>query len=377
MSYFFPHQTRDKKKEETVELFTKYLAVSCDILEDVSRQIIIDTPLLENLIDLPIEEDQVEWTLEQWQSVCVENGYEQVPEEWLNKIEHKGTRETFAEWTKDAARLYQKDGFVISYDKDLSNWWHWHWWNRTVSSWNNRLTLIKDASFNLKFLEWHDDYIYSHEAFLILMGISSDKLDREEFKTWFYETAPQRFIDYPQIEEYGLKQNYTEFDEWKRLKRRFGNDTNDLYFEIDTQDFNKWALNNGVIEQNTAHFRDGRFAPFQESFTEMLHEELLAEKLIKQGKYHHTWIWASTGIAYNYLVRLLALNKTPQSYYENRELENTSWEDMAHYIECGVKNPNNHNTIPTNAVIIEKIVQKLMEDHDNKSSEGFKLPNFY
>jgi hypothetical protein len=74
---------------------------------------------------------------------------------------------------------------------------------------------------------------------------------------------------------------------------------------------------------------------------------------------------------------LLALNKTPQSYYENRELENTSWEDMAHYIECGVKNPNNHNTIPTNAVIIEKIVQKLMEDHDNKSSEGFKLPNFY
>ena len=42
MKYFFPHKTRDKKKVETVKLFTKYLACSTEILEDVSQQIIQD-----------------------------------------------------------------------------------------------------------------------------------------------------------------------------------------------------------------------------------------------------------------------------------------------------------------------------------------------
>ena len=63
MKYFFPNKTRDKKKVETVKLFTKYLACSTEILEDVSQQLIQDTPLLPKLASLPIESGQVEWTL--------------------------------------------------------------------------------------------------------------------------------------------------------------------------------------------------------------------------------------------------------------------------------------------------------------------------
>ena len=77
-----------------------------------------------------------------------------------------------------------------------------------------------------------------------------------------------------------------------------------LELEIDTQEFIEWALKNGIIEKDTAHFRDGSEAPFEASFTEMLHKELMAKKLIKQGKHHHTWVWASTKNAYNYLVRV-------------------------------------------------------------------------
>ena len=162
MKYFFPHKTRDKKKVETVKLFTKYLACSTEILEDVSQQIIQDTPLLPKLASLPIESGQVEWTLEQWQSVCIQNGYERVPQEWLNNIEDEAVRNTFSDWTQENVKVFQKDGFVIAYEKDLANWWHWHWWNGNVSNWNKRLQLIKDASFDLRFLGWHDDYIYSH-----------------------------------------------------------------------------------------------------------------------------------------------------------------------------------------------------------------------
>tara|TARA_Y100000294_G_scaffold43976_1_gene40386 strand:- start:297 stop:1436 length:1140 start_codon:yes stop_codon:yes gene_type:complete len=369
MSYFFPHQTRDEKKEETVQLFTKYLAVSCDILEDVSRQIITETPLLKELIALPVEGGKVEWTYKQWRSVCVKNGWKQVDSKWLQNISDASTSDTFKEWIKNEKHIYTKGEQTISYDKDLSNWWHWHWWNRTVQSWDNRLQLIKDASFDLQFLEWYDDKIYSHEAFLILMGISSDKLDRKEFRIWFIETAPQRFIDYPQIKEYGLKENYTEFDEWKRIKRRFGKGTTELHFEIDTQDFIKWAIKCGDIEEDTSHYRDGRKAPYEESFSKMLHKELLANDLIKECRQEDEWTWnikpTNGANSFNYLGRLLALNRVPIKYWLPYEKHSVSWQNLQHYI-VGVKNPQKHTTLPANAITIENIVKKLLEEHDER-----------
>ena len=375
MKYFFPHKTRDKKKVETVKLFTKYLACSTDILEDVSQQIIQDTPLLPKLASLPIESGQVEWTLEQWQSVCIQNGYERVPQEWINNIEDEANRNTFLDWTKEDVKVFQKDGFVIAYEKDLANWWHWHWWNRNVSNWDKRLQLIKDASFDLRFLVWNDDYIYSHEAFLILMGISSDDLDREEFRIWFYETAPQQHIEYPQIKEYGLKQNYTEFKEWKILKRRFNDDKDDLFFKIDTNTFIKWALDSEVIEKNTAHYRDGRKAKYDESFSVMLHKLLLEKDLIMDCEHDDEWTWnisvENGANSFNYLGRMLAKNRVPMVYWLPFEKPQVSWKNLEHYI-VGVKNPKNHNSEPKNAIPIESVVKELMVEHDDRNLDEFK-----
>ena len=375
MKYFFPHQSRDKKKAETVKLFTKYLACSVDILEDVSRQIITETRLLEHLVALPIEGGHVEWTLEQWQAVCIENGFERVPEDWLNNLGENGSRETFSEWTKESARIFQKDGFVIAYDKDLSNWWHWHWWNRNVSAWDKRLQLINESSFDLRFLEQQDISIYSHEAFLILMGISSDDLDRDEFRIWFFETAPQRFIDYPQIEEYGLKQNYTEFKEWRTLKRRFNDDKDDLFYKIDTQTFIKWALDNKLIEQSTAHYRDGRKAKYDESFSFMLHKLLLEKGLILDCEHDDEWTWnisvENGANSFNYLGRMLAKNRVPMVYWLPIENAQVSWKNLEHYI-VGVKSPKSHTSEPKNAIDIEYIIKELMVEHDDRPLTEFK-----
>ena len=184
-----------------------------------------------------------------------------------------------------------------------------------------------------------------------------------------------------------LKTKFEDFKEWSILKRRFGKGkkvekvsiengkaTLDT-IEIDTKEFIEWALKNGIIEQDTAHFRDGRKAPYDESFTKMLHKELLAHNLIKDGKHHHEWVWNTTvgnGFnSFNYLGRLLALNMVPMKYWLPLDRNSVSWENLEHYI-VGVKNPKNQISIPNNARVIEDIVKKLMEEHDKRPLNEYK-----
>jgi hypothetical protein len=370
MSYHFPHKTRAEKKQDTIELLRKYVACSCDILADVSETLIIDTPLLKELNQLEILEGEIDWTYIQWRSVVVANGYKQVEEAWIDNISDVSTRDIFKQWTADGEHIFTKNGVTITYKKDISNLWHWYWWDRVVKSWTHRLQLIKDASFDLLFLEKFDDKIYIHEAFLILLGISSDEMDRKEFTVWFNETAPNKFIDYPQIKAYGLKDNYQEFDEWKELKRRFGKGQKDLDIEIDTQTFIKWALRLGYIEEDTHHHRDDMKAPYPEDFTKMLYD-LLIEKEMIRGKYDDKWKWLSHWNSLCYLVKELHANQLPMKWHsEHVDRSTVNWTNIIHYVDypkTGTRlqqhDKESRNGVK-NQIHIEHVVDKLVRDYE-------------
>ena len=112
----------------------------------------------------------------------------------------------------------------------------------------------------------------------------------------------------------------------------------------------------------------------------MLHKELLAKKLIKQGKHHHTWIWASTKNAYNYLIRSLFINEIPKQYWiddslkEGSEKKNVRWKPWEHYFGKDISRPENHTTEPSNSATIDLIVESLIE-HDKGKINDIKYPD--
>ena len=204
------------------------------------------------------------------------------------------------------------------------------------------------------------------------MGVSPDNMERTEFRRWVIDSMAIELneADYYETKEDWFKKDFKEFKEWKILERQFGEGKSGLGIEIDTKEFTKWALKIGLIEEDTAHFRDGRLEPFEVSFTEMLHKELLAKKLIKQWKHHHTWQWASTKNAYSYLIRSLFVNEMPKQYWIDEPLpegsmkNNVRWEPWQHYFGTDITRPENQTTIPRNSPTIDLIVEKLFVEHD-------------
>ena len=257
-----------------------------------------------------------------------------------------------------------------SYAEDQQQYWHWFWWYHNKDSFRKRLDLIRKASYDLDCLG-HYTSLFIHEAFLIMIGVSPDNMDRKEFKNWLVGNITLDFeeLDYPETKVDWFKQDYRDFKEWQILTRRFGNEENGLDIEIDTQDFIQWALKNGYIEEDTSHYRDGRKAPYEESFSKMLHKELLANDLIKECRQEDEWTWnikpTNGANSFNYLGRLLALNRVPIKYWLPYEKHSVSWQNLQHYI-VGVKNPQKHTTLPANAITIENIVKKLLEEHDER-----------
>ncbi|MDC1536461.1 hypothetical protein N8516_04795 [Candidatus Thioglobus sp.] len=397
MSYFIPHAKREDLKRKTVYDFeTQFLLVGA-IEKRLTSEIIETIPLWEDLFSMGFEKGKDDWEFDQWRDVYVKHGWNEVKGEprlknditieesdqanWIKKGVLPDKRsEKWTEFTKEIDGV----SYRRSFPDDKQKFWAWHILNHDKASFKKRHYLVRDASFDLDCLELYSE-IHLHEAFLIMLGISPDDMDRKEFFSWMLSMDLISMTEAPIPEK--LKTKFEDFKEWSILKRRFGKGkkvekvsiengkaTLDT-IEIDTKEFIEWALKNDIIEEDTAHFRDGRKAPYDESFSKMLHKELLAKYLIRDGKHHHEWIWNTTvgnGFnSFNYLGRLLALNMLPMKYWLPLDRNSVSWENLEHYI-VGVKNPKNQISIPNNARVIEDIVKKLMEEHDKRPLTEYK-----
>ena len=397
MSYFIPHAKREDLKRKTVYDFeTQFLLVGA-IGKRFTTEIIETIPLWEDLFSMGFEKGKDDWEFDQWRDVYVKHGWNEVKGEprlknditieesdqanWIKKGVLPDKRsEKWTEFTKEIDGV----SYRRSFPDDKQKFWAWHILNHDKASFKKRHYLVRDASFDLDCLELYSE-IHLHEAFLIMLGISPDDMDRKEFFSWMLSMDLISMTEAPIPEK--LKTKFEDFKEWSILKRRFGKGkkvenvsiengkaTLDT-IEIDTKEFIEWALKNDIIEEDTAHFRDGRKAPYDESFSKMLHKELLAKYLIRDGKHHHEWIWNTTvgnGFnSFNYLGRLLALNMLPMKYWLPLDRNSVSWENLEHYI-VGVKNPKNQISIPNNARVIEDIVKKLMEEHDKRPLTEYK-----
>ena len=397
MSYFIPHAKREDLKRKTVYDFeTQFLLVGA-IEKRLTSEIIETIPLWEDLFSMGFEKGKDDWEFDQWRDVYVKHGWNEVKGEprlknditieesdqanWIKKGVLPDKRsEKWTEFTKEIDSV----SYRRSFPDDKQKFWAWHILNHDKASFKKRHYLVRDASFDLDCLELYSE-IHLHEAFLIMLGISPDDMDRKEFFSWMLSMDLISMTEAPIPEK--LKTKFEDFKEWSILKRRFGKGkkvekvsiekgkTTLDTIEIDTKEFIEWALKNDIIEEDTAHFRDGRKAPYDESFSKMLHKELLAKYLIRDGKHHHEWIWNTTvgnGFnSFNYLGRLLALNMLPMKYWLPLDRNSVSWENLEHYI-VGVKNPKNQISIPNNARVIEDIVKKLMEEHDKRPLTEYK-----
>jgi hypothetical protein len=397
MSYFIPHAKREGLKRKTVYDFeTQFLLVGA-IEKRLTSEIIETIPLWEDLFSIGFKKEKDDWEFDQWRDVYVKHGWNEVKGKRRLKNDVNIQESDQANWIKTGVLPDKRsekwteftkeiDGVSSrrSFPDDKQKFWAWHILNHDKASFKKRHYLVRDASFDLDCLELYSE-IYLHEAFLIMLGISPDDMDRKEFFSWMLSVDLLSMIVDSIPEK--LKTKFEDFKEWSILKRRFGKGkkvekvsiengkaTLDT-IEIDTKEFIEWALKNDIIEEDTAHFRDGRKAPYDESFSKMLHKELLAKYLIRDGKHHHEWIWNTTvgnGFnSFNYLGRLLALNMLPMNYWLPLDRNSVSWENLEHYI-VGVKNPKNQISIPNNARVIEDIVKKLMEEYDKRPLTEYK-----
>ena len=397
MSYFIPHAKREDLKRKTVYDFeTQFLLVGA-IEKRLTSEIIETIPLWEDLFSIGFKKEKDDWEFDQWRDVYVKHGWNEVKGKRRLKNDVNIQESDQANWIKTGVLPDKRsekwteftkeiDGVSSrrSFPDDKQKFWAWHILNHDKASFKKRHYLVRDASFDLDCLELYSE-IHLHEAFLIMLGISPDDMDRKEFFSWMLSMDLISMTETPIPEK--LKTKFEDFKEWSILKRRFGKGkkvekvsiengkaTLDT-IEIDTKEFIEWALKNDIIEEDTAHFRDGRKAPYDESFSKMLHKELLAKYLIRDGKHHHEWIW-NTAVgngfnSFNYLGRLLALNMVPMKYWLPLDRNSVSWENLEHYI-VGVKNPKNQISIPNNARVIEDIVKKLMEEHDKRPLTEYK-----
>jgi len=387
MSYFFPNATRKERRQKTVDDFEKHYQVISDIEERLLGEFTESVPLWESVTALRVN-DEGAWAYEDWRDLYIKSGWTAVQgESWfetktkplnsedLEELEFKGKEEPAllegSENWNDFVKTIDGVDYINSFPVDKQKYWLWIWWFKVKDTFKERLHLIINASYDVDCLEFYTS-IYLHEAFLIMLGVSPDYMDRKAFAQWSIGSMPLNFeeLNHPETNADWFKKDYRDYKEWQVLLRQFGQGKRGLMIEIDTREFIEWALRIGIIEENTAHFRDGRKAPYEESFSKILHKELLAHDLIKEGKHHHEWAWNTAVVgngsnSFNYLGRLLALNMVPMKYWLPLDRNYVSWENLGHYI-VGVKNPKNQVSIPNNARVIEDVVMRLMEEHDKR-----------
>ena len=96
-----------------------------------------DSPLMKELLSLSIQNGHNDWTYEQWSQVCHENGWVEISNQsdiWVESIQDATKRGLIIAYNKlnqdlkwntkkKEKMLFRKGDLVISYEKDLANWW--------------------------------------------------------------------------------------------------------------------------------------------------------------------------------------------------------------------------------------------------------------
>ena len=276
MSYFIPHAKREDLKRKTVYDFeTQFLLISA-IEKRYTSEIIKTIPLCEDLFSIGFEKEKNDWEFDQWRDVYVKHGWNEVKgktrlknnfkiEEsaqtnWIKKgLLPDKSSEKWTEFTKDI----DGESYRRSFPEDKQKFWAWHIVNHDKTAFKKRHYLVRDASFDLDCLELYSD-IYLHEAFLIMLGISPDDIDRKEFFSWMLSMDLLSMIVDSIPDK--LKTKFEDFKEWNILKRQFvkskkvekviiKNEKITLHtIQIDTKEFIEWALKNDIIEKDTTQF---------------------------------------------------------------------------------------------------------------------------
>ena len=276
MSYFIPHAKREDLKRKTVYDFeTQFLLISA-IEQRFTSEIIKTIPLWDDLFSIGFDKEKDDLEFDQWRDVYAKNGWNEVKGEprlknnfkieesdqanWIKKdLLPDKSSEKWTEFTKEI------DGASCrrSFPDDKQKFWTWHIVNHDKIAFKKRHYLVRDASFDLNCLELYSD-IYLHEAFLIMLGISPDDIDRKEFFSWMLSMDLLSMIVDSIPDK--LKTKFEDFKEWNILKRQFvkskkvekviiKNEKITLHtIQIDTKEFIEWALKNDIIEKDTTQF---------------------------------------------------------------------------------------------------------------------------
>ena len=278
MSYFIPHAKRDGLKRKTVYDFeTQFLLISA-IEKRYTSEIIKTIPLCEDLFSIGFKNEKNDWEFDQWRAVYVKHGWNEVKgkprlennfkieqSDQANWIKNGQIPDTSSEKWTDFTKEIDGASCRRSFPEDKQKFWAWHIVNHDKIAFKKRHYLVRDASFDLNCLELYSD-IYLHEAFLIMLGISPDDMDRKEFFSWMLSMDLLSMIVDSIPDK--LKTKFEDFKEWNILKGRFGmgkkvekvsiengKATLDT-IKINTKEFIEWALKNGIIEEDTTNLRD-------------------------------------------------------------------------------------------------------------------------
>ena len=278
MSYFIPHAKRDGLKRKTVYDFeTQFLLISA-IEKRFTSEIIETIPLWEDLLSIGFDQEKDGWEFNQWRDVYAKNGWSEVKGKLRLKNNFKIEESDQANWIKkdllpvkssekwtEFTKEIDGASYRRSFPEDKQKFWAWQIVNHDKTTFKKRHYLVRDASFDLDCLELYSD-IYLHEAFLIMLGISPDDMDRKEFFSWMLSIDLLSMIVDSIPDK--LKTKFEDFKEWNILKGRFGKGkkvekvsiengkaTLDA-IKINTKEFIEWALKNGIIEEDTTNLRD-------------------------------------------------------------------------------------------------------------------------
>ena len=191
MSYFFPHATREDKRKETVEDFERHSEALSDIQEQMAIEIAVTIPLWEDLFSMGFEKGKDDWEFDQWRDVYVKHGWNEVKGEprlrrivnieesdlvkgkFKEEFVHDERSDKWTEFTKEIdGALYRR-----AFPDDKQMLWSFFVANSNRESFQKRQYLMRDASYDLDCLG-HFTSIYLHEAFLIMLGVSIDDMER-------------------------------------------------------------------------------------------------------------------------------------------------------------------------------------------------------
>jgi hypothetical protein len=276
MSYFIPHAKREDLKRKTVYDFeTQFLLISA-IEKRYTSEIIKTIPLCEDLFSIGFKNEKNDWEFDQWRAVYVKHRWNEVKGKLRLKNNFKIEESNQANWIKkdllpdkssekwtEFTKEIDGESYRRSFPEDKQKFWAWHIVNHDKTAFKKRHYLVRDASFDLDCLELYSD-IYLHEAFLIMLGISPDDIDRKEFFSWMLSMDLLSMIVDSITDK--LKTKFEDFKEWNILKRQFvkskkvekviiKNEKITLHtIQIDTKEFIEWALKNDIIEKDTTQF---------------------------------------------------------------------------------------------------------------------------